>query len=132
MKQATTESPSHPLLRSPLLSGMAVVLGTVLSGSIATAMLLRFTSLAEASLPYFTYGINGAALIAGGWIAGRRAGRKGWLYGGLTGILYVLLILVIGFLAFNTTMRVQPFLFTICATGLSAIGGIFGVNTGER
>ncbi|SFS58682.1 TIGR04086 family membrane protein [Marininema halotolerans] len=131
MKQATT-SGTHPALRSPLLAGISIVLGVVLSGSIITAMLLRFTSVEESSLPYFAYGINALALLSGGWISGRQAGHRGWLYGGLTGIIYVVLVLIIGFLAFNTQMRVQPVLFTLCATGIAAIGGIFGVNAGNR
>lgn len=133
MKQQSNISEStRPYLRSPLLTGVTVVLGTVLVGSVLTALLLRFTGIAEASLPYFTYAINGIALLCGGWMAGRRAGQRGWMYGGITGILYVLIVLIIGFLAFDATMRVQPFLFTVCATGLSALGGIFGVNTDPR
>ncbi|EGK14560.1 MULTISPECIES: TIGR04086 family membrane protein [Kroppenstedtia] len=129
MKQSSMDESTRPLLRSPLLTGIAVVLGTVLAGSLILAILLRFSTVAEADLPYFTYGINGVALVSGGWLAGRRAGYKGWLYGGMTGILYVLIVLIVGFLAFDASMRVQPFLFTVCATGLSTLGGIFGVNT---
>lgn len=126
MKQSST---ARPLLRSPLLAGITVVLGMVLTGSLLLALLLRVSTLGEANLPYFTYGINGVALLSGGWISGRRAGKKGWMYGGMTGITYVFIILLIGFLAFDATLRVQPFLFTLCATGLSTLGGIFGVNT---
>lgn len=131
MKQANMGGSARPLLRSPLLTGITVVLGTVLAGSLLLALLLRFSAVAEADLPYFTYGINGVALLSGGWISGRQAGKKGWLYGGMTGIMYVFIVLIIGFLAFDATMRVQPFLFTLCATGLSTLGGIFGVNTGR-
>lgn len=129
MKQSVLNGTGKPKLNSPLLVGLVVVFTIVLAGSIVTALLLRFTSISETSLPYFTYGINGIALLIGGWCAGRKAKNRGFLYGGLTGILYVIIILLIGFLAFDTTMRIQPVLFTICATGLSAIGGILGVNT---
>ncbi|PTM58328.1 TIGR04086 family membrane protein [Desmospora activa] len=129
MKQSILDGASKPKLNSPLLSGLLIVFAIVLAGSVVTALLLRFTSITESSLPYFTYGINGIALLIGGWCAGRKAKQRGLLYGGLTGVLYVIIVLLIGFLAFDTTMRIQPVLFTICATGLSAIGGIFGVNT---
>ncbi|MDR6226356.1 TIGR04086 family membrane protein [Desmospora profundinema] len=129
MKQSNVDGTGKLQLNSPLLTGLLVIFAIVLAGSVVTALLLRFTATAESSLPYFTYGINGIALLAGGWCAGRKARQKGWLYGGLTGILYVGIILLIGFLAFDTVMRVQPLLFTLCATGLGAIGGIFGVNT---
>ncbi|SMO38531.1 TIGR04086 family membrane protein [Melghirimyces algeriensis] len=132
MKQSGMGESARPLWHSPLLTGITIVLGTVLAGSVITALLLRFTGVEEASLPYFSYGINGTALFFGGWVAGRKAKEKGWLYGGITGILYVLIVLIIGFLAFDATIRVQPFLFTICATSLGSLGGVFGVNTGVR
>ncbi|OYD09902.1 TIGR04086 family membrane protein [Paludifilum halophilum] len=122
----------HPFFKNPVLLGVAVVLGLVLAGSVITALILRFTSVPESSMPYFTSTVNGIALLTGGWMSGRRAEQRGWLYGGLTGILYVGIVFVVGFLAFDTAIRVQPVLLTLCAAGLGAIGGIFGVNTGKR
>lgn len=129
LKQTPMDGTKSPRINSPLLTGLLVSFTIVLLGSVITALLLRFTATPESSLPSFTYSINGLALLVGGWFAGRKAKQRGWLYGGLTGILYVGIILLIGFLAFDTAMRVQPLLFILCATGLGAIGGIFGVNT---
>ncbi|GGE27272.1 hypothetical protein GCM10011571_31850 [Marinithermofilum abyssi] len=130
MKETSAEK-WNPITRNPMVGGVTLILAVVLAGSVITALLLRFSTISESTLPYFTYGINAAALLSGGWVSGRKAGRRGWLYGGLTGLVYVLLIFIIGFLAFDTAMRVQPALLLICATSLSALGGVFGVNTGN-
>jgi len=114
---------------SPLFFGLAVVWGVVLAGSLLAAFLLRYASVDEGYLPYFTYGINGAALLGGGWISGRRAGERGWLYGGSVGCLYALIVILIGFLAYDASMQIHPFLFAAGAFALGALGGIFGINT---
>ncbi|MEW9032272.1 MAG: TIGR04086 family membrane protein [Planifilum fimeticola] len=114
---------------SPLLFGLVAVWGVVLIGSLLAAFLLRYASVDEGYLPYFTFGINGVALLGGGWISGRRAGEKGWLYGGSVGCLYALIVILIGFLAFDAAMQIHPLAFAAGAFALGALGGIFGVNT---
>lgn len=130
--KSTSESTPKGNFRSPLLIGLVVVWGVVLVGSLITAILLRFTTIGEESLPLSTYIINGIALIAGGWFSGRIAGNKGWMFGALTGLLYTLLVLIIGFLAFDAKMRIEPALFMGGACGIGAIGGILGVNTSSN
>lgn len=132
MKQSTTEDKSYSLFSNPVLLGLGVIVGSVLAGSVIITLLLRYTALSEVNLPYFTYGINGISILAGGWLAGAKSQKRGWLSGGLTGLFYVLLIFLIGFLAFDTSMRVQPLLFTVCVVSLSALGGILGINTRTR
>ena len=69
------------------------------------------------------------ALLTGGFTAGKIAGRKGWYYGGLQGILYTLFLLCFSFLALDQMIQLNPFLLAIFAFGLSSIGGIFGEHT---
>src|SRR5690606_39492319 len=73
---------------SPLLVGLVAVWGLVLLGSLLAALLLQYASVNEDYMPYFTFVINGIALLGGGWISGRSSGKKGWLYGGSVGCLY--------------------------------------------
>ncbi|MCS1350680.1 TIGR04086 family membrane protein [Mechercharimyces sp. CAU 1602] len=114
---------------SPYLYGIGIVWACVLIGSMIASLLLAFTNMTETALPYFTYGINGVSLLAGGWIAGRKSDQKGWLAGGGIGLSYGLLILLIGFLAFDADMILHPLLFLCAVTGISSIGGILGVNS---
>jgi putative membrane protein (TIGR04086 family) len=111
-----------------VITGLLYTLGMVLVCALITALLLSFTNLRESSLPYFTYGINVASLLLGGFVTGRGCGGKGWYYGGLTGLSYFLLVLLIGFLGFDTPMKWVTLLYLLGAFLIGAIGGIFGVN----
>lgn len=128
VKQSPAES-TPTRTGSPLLLGLAVVWGLVLVGSLLAALFLQYASVNEDYLPYFTFGINGVALLGGGWISGRRSGKMGWLYGGSVGCLYALIVILIGFLAFDAAMQIHPIVFAAGAFTLGALGGIFGVNT---
>lgn len=115
-----------------VFTGLLYTFGLVLLGSLLTAMLLSFTNMRESALPYFTYIINIVSLLLGGFITGRRCGGKGWYYGGLTGLSYFLLVLLIGFLGFDMPMKLVTLLYLAAAFFLSAIGGVFGVNSTAR
>lgn len=115
-----------------VITGLLFTFGLVLVGALLTALLLAFTDLHESSLPYFTYVINAVALLAGGMVTGRRCGNKGWYYGGLTGLFYFLLVMLIGFLGFNAPFRLVTLLYLVGAFVLAAIGGVIGVNMSSR
>jgi putative membrane protein (TIGR04086 family) len=117
--------------KSPWIAGQLIIWLIVFILSVCTALLLRFTSLETSHLPTITFFINVISLFLGGWISGKKAGQKGWFYGGMQGIIYCLLLVLISFLAFDASMRVSPFVFGVCAFGVSALGGIFGVNWGK-
>lgn len=128
MKPSSAES-APKRTGSPLLLGLATVWGLVLFGSLIAALFLQYARVGEDHLHHFTFGINGLALLGGGWISGRSAGRKGWLYGGSVGCIYALIVILIGFLAFDAAMQVHPLIFASGAFVFGAIGGIFGVGT---
>ncbi|MFD2369837.1 TIGR04086 family membrane protein [Brevibacillus sp. GCM10020057] len=112
-----------------VLTGLLYTLGLVLTGALLATFLLSFTDLRESSLPYFTYVINVIGLLTGGYVTGRRCGGKGWYYGGLTGITYFILVLLIGFLGFDAPMQWGMLLFLLGAFVLAGLGGILGVNS---
>ncbi len=115
-----------------VISGLLFTFGLVLLGSLLTAILLSFTNLAESSLPYFTYVINVIGLLIGGFITGRRCGGKGWYYGGLTGLSYFLIVMLIGFLGFDTPIQFTTLLYMIGAFLVAAFGGMVGVNVASN
>lgn len=111
-----------------VITGLLYTAGLVLLGALFTTLLLSFTNIRESSLPYFTYFINAIGLFVGGIVTGRNSGEKGWYYGGLTGLIYFLLIMLIGFLGFDAPFTWTTLLFMVGAFVVSAIGGIIGVN----
>lgn len=125
------ESISFPL-RSPWILGQLAIWGTLLVGSLIIALLLRFTSFDASYIPFTTFLIHSISLFGGGFVAGKRAKKKGWYYGGWHGFLYTLLLILINFLAFDQMIKVSPILLAIFAFGLSSIGGIFGEYTTKK
>ena len=115
-----------------VVTGLLFTFGLVLVGSLVTALLLSLTDLRENSLPYFTYAINIVGLLIGGMVTGRKCGAKGWYYGGLTGISYFALVLLIGFLGFDAPLQIVTLLYLVGAFVVSAAGGIIGVNMARR
>ncbi|WP_232695958.1 TIGR04086 family membrane protein [Brevibacillus daliensis] len=115
-----------------VMTGLFLTLGLVLLGSIITALLLSFSDIQESSLPYFSYAINVISLLIGGYVTGRKSGVRGWYYGGLAGLGYFLLVLLIGFLGFDAPLELNTLLYTIFAFVIAAIGGVFGVNSSNR
>ena len=86
---------------NPILSGLTYTLGIAIIASFIFAVLLYFTSLSDSNLPLITYIVTAVSLLTGGYVSGKRASNKGWYYGGLTGIIYGILLIVISFLGFD-------------------------------
>jgi len=117
--------------RSPWMIGQLFIWGIIFIGSFIAAVFLRYSSLESADIPFISYILNGLALFAGGFVTGKKSGKKGWYYGGVQGIIYAFILLLIGFLAFDSLTTVHPFMFSACSVGISSIGGIIGVNNSK-
>lgn len=115
-------------LDSPWILGQSIIWIIVFILSVITAFVLRYSDIQTSSLPLITFFINAIALLTGGFVSGKQSGKRGWIMGGIQGIIYTLLLMIIGFLALDTSLRVNPIVFGICSFGLGALGGIVGVN----
>lgn len=115
-------------ISSPVLSGLCRSFLWMLLGALVLSFLLWGSGLDEQDLTMYTYIIHGVAAAFGGLTAGRRASSKGWYQGALTGVFYGITVLLIGFLALDSTPSGMDFLWVLAAAGISALGGMFGVN----
>ncbi|MFC7681304.1 TIGR04086 family membrane protein [Paenibacillus sp. GCM10028914] len=115
-------------INSPILSGLLYSFMWMFLGALALSLLLWASNLSEEDLFLYTFLIHGIAAAFGGIVSGKRAGNKGWYYGCLTGLLYGIMLIVIGFLALDSSLSFSD--FTLIGTVLfgGAIGGMFGVN----
>ncbi|HEU4964312.1 MAG TPA: TIGR04086 family membrane protein [Bacilli bacterium] len=120
---------------APNLGGAPVVYGLVASfvtafvSILITALIMGWTSVAEANLSTITYVLNMVSVIVGSLLAARQAGNKGWYYGGMTGLAYAILITFLGVLmaadaVFNLNSLVQLILMGL----VGGFGGMIGVN----
>lgn len=93
------------------------------------AILITYTGVSEKGVDTVALVTAGIAVLLAGFEVGIRARAKGLIFGMLTGVLYCLIMLLIGFTCFG---GVEPdtgklLLVIISALG-GGVGGIIGIN----
>jgi len=116
-------------IASPLLAGILYAAIWLALGALTLSVLLKWGSLQEDQLPSSSLIVHGLAALAGGFVAGRRSGRKGWYYGAFLGFAYGLLVLLVGFLASDAAFNTRILTMIGIALASGAFGGMIGVNT---
>ena len=116
----------------PVVAGTLYTLMIVLVGALLTSIILSFTSVKESALPAFIYVINVIGLFIGGFSSGKREGKKGWYYGGLVGLTYYIIILLLLFLGFNSDFSLKHLYNLLGSFLIAAFGGIIGVNVSNH
>ena len=125
----TMEKVRNVKINSPLLSGLIYSFMGLFMLTLLVSLLLMLTNLTETSMLLYIYIIHGITLLIGGFMSGKRAGEKGWYHGGIVGFVYSVIIILIGFLGFDTALlSLESLLFMVLSFVAAAIGGIFGVN----
>ncbi len=117
----------------------SVIVGTLVNVLVtlaATVVLTLFLSIAgnlfENIAGYLMLVPLALGSYTGGFIGARINGANGLLLGVLNGVVVLIIMLIIGFSAFNTDITHMILLKVICVFLPSAIGGIKGVNRKEK
>ncbi|MGI6611359.1 MAG: TIGR04086 family membrane protein [Limnochordia bacterium] len=127
-----------PSSRRWLLSGRALV-GGVFLGALATLVagivVSLFLALSEWEGPSHAMmqAINYGSVILGGALAGRMAGRVGWIHGALVGFFYVVLLSLPAGRRGILVLASSEFLLRalgLCAAAMA--GGMLGVSTSKH
>jgi putative membrane protein (TIGR04086 family) len=114
---------------TPVLYGLIASFITAFVCILVTTLVIGWTSVNEASLGTITYVLNMLSVLVGSILAARQAGSKGWYYGGLTGLLYALLITLLGLLAVQgPSFTLNHLLQDIIMALVGGFGGMIGVN----
>lgn len=92
-------------------------------------LLLTFTSVSGQSIAMATAFITTISSAFGGFYAAKKIKEKGLLYGLLVGLLYIICLILVVFLAKDTFNFEIGVLYKVILTSLSGgIGGVLGVN----
>lgn len=116
-------------LKPPIITGLIYSFIFMAICTIVLSLMLWLSNFAESSLSAAAYIIHGASVLAGGFIGGRHSLRGGWFNGGIVGITYALIIILVGFLGFDAGLSLQTLLLIAICAASAAVGGILGVNT---
>jgi putative membrane protein (TIGR04086 family) len=116
-------------ISSPLLSGLMYSLTMMTIGTIVISLILFFTSTQDSSLSSLTAILHAVSLFIGGWVAGKRAGNRGWYHGGLLSLFYSTILFIVGFLAYDAGLDLHSLKLLLLFVTAGAAGGILGVNS---
>jgi putative membrane protein (TIGR04086 family) len=75
-----------------------------------------------------TTALSFIGLFGGGFLSGGKRKQKGWLIGGITGLVYSLVIFLFQYLGYDRIFNLEQLIYYICYTLISMMGGILGVN----
>jgi len=73
------------------------------------------------------------SVLTAGSVSTRGINSKGWLNGGIVGLVYMIFLYLISSLVYND-FSINKYVITMTAIGIlaGAIGGIVGINTGKK
>lgn len=114
--------------RSPLLSGLTYSTVITLVGTLIASLLMLATDLSENSWLGTTLFIHGLSLLIGGFVTGKRCESKGWYHGGMLGLIYTVIVWMIGFLAYDSGLTQELLILAGIVLLTGALGGMIGVN----
>lgn len=115
-------------LSSSVFVGLGVVYVVAALFSLIFSLILKFSSVQEGQLSLIITVISFISLFIGGFVAGGRGKEKGWLLGGLTGILYTVINFLFHFFGYDSVFNMEQTIYYICFTLTAVMGGILGVN----
>lgn len=113
---------------SPVLTGLLYSLVCMAIATVIASMIYKFTGIKEGSMTTSVYIIHSVSLFIGGLVTGLRSGRKGWYYGGMMGILYSVVVVLIGFLSYDAALTIYTLILLGLSFAAGALGGMIGVN----
>ncbi|MFC0023038.1 TIGR04086 family membrane protein [Neobacillus cucumis] len=111
-----------------ILYGLVFIFAFALVCSLIFAFILRFTSTKEGSLQYVITALSFIGLFGGGFLSGGKRKEKGWLIGGVTGLLYSFLVFLFQYLGYDRLFNAEQVIYHTCYILIAMMGGILGVN----
>lgn len=111
------------------LKGVLVAALFTLIFFVIAALFLSYTPLSENTIPYIAFFTQIVGSLISGFIPAKRAGTKGLLTGGLSALIYMLLIWLVSSLVADGFYMGKHILTMFLLSLISgAVGGIMGVN----
>ena len=127
LAQPEKDTTIHELLVILKASLLAVIITLICF--VIFALVMKLANLQETIIPPVNQAIRILSIAIGGVFASRASRKKGWLKGGLTGLLYIIWSFILsglfdGKYIFNTLLLSDLLLGAV----VGAVGGIIGIN----
>jgi len=112
-----------------LLKGIVTSYAFTLLSFLVFALVLSFSNIPDATMPGMILLISMISILFGAATCTRGAHTQGWLWGGIVGLIYAMVIYLLSSFfvtGFRTPMSTLYLILGYMATG--AVGGIVGIN----
>lgn len=116
----------------PVLAGLLFIIITLLALSLIFSAILAFSSVTERTLHWFLTPATLLTVLLGGLIAGAKAGQKGWYFGLLTGLGFIILSWLLSFLGFDLSPNLYTLVMYAASLLIAMLGGMIGVNLNPK
>ena len=113
---------------SGILQGVVFSFALLLVGSLLLGIAVNFSTLAVDFSLNFLFILSYVAVFLGGIIAAYKVENNGWLNGGLVGLFYMVLIVVVGSLWHTPVVSLSLGGRLLLACLVSGLGGMIGIN----
>lgn len=111
-----------------ILYGLITIFVIAFVTSLVFASLLKFTSITESSITWLLLSLTVLGMFIGGFVAGGNGKEKGWLVGGVTALIYTIIIFLFQFLGYGKIFSVEQTIYHAGFLVVAMFGGIVGVN----
>jgi putative membrane protein (TIGR04086 family) len=116
--------------RFPILYGVTWSLACAVAGTLITALWAHMHPLSDRTVVIIAYVIHCGAVLVGALAASRSARERGWYYGGLTGLVYAVLVLCLDVVLYHSLgIGADGWFRLFLMAVIGAFAGIIGVNT---
>lgn len=112
-----------------LFKGMGVSILVTLVLMIVLTLIMTYTNISEGIIPVVNSLIMILAIVSGAIFMSLKVDNKGWLNGGLVGLLYIIVIIILSNI-FIKDFSIDKFVLLklIVSMVTGAIGGMIGIN----
>lgn len=112
-----------------IIKGLIISYGLTLIVMLILSLLITYTSLTQECTTSVALITTGVAVFVCGFKSAKAIGSKGWLWGIISGLLYMGIMFIIGFSVYDEyNIGTKALLMLAIAVAGGVIGGILGVN----
>jgi len=129
----TDETINYMGIVKRLLKGSSISIGITIVLLFIYSMLLTYTSLSENTIPIIILIITGVSILIGSNLSTLYIKKNGILNGSGIGLIYIIVIyLISSIISGNFSLGLYSMIMIIVSIIMGAIGGIIGINMGNR
>lgn len=111
---------------------IGIALGLIILFSFFINLLNYFDILSSSAYKIILVLLNTVSIILASFILGKKSNEKGYLKGIKFGLIITIIMFIISYLAFDTSISTITILYYVILIIASIIGSVFGINKNEN